>query len=313
MNIRLGIIILALAALTACGPVDAQQRDLFAEAQAARATADAAQAQAQFQEVFLTATAAAPIVHITETASALIVAQTESAFQKTETAAQWTPTPSPTPTPNLTATLAVSQLQAQQTQIANVAIRDNLQLEQQRSSNAFWGIVFPLTYFFVAFLTILAAIVIVRLFRYRPVRVDAHGNPVPVMDVVDGQVTSVDRNPNYRGSMRDDSIFNQWLRQKLALPSPMPALTAPRQDATTERDQMVQLVTRGLPGGNSARQRTALARMGTQQPALQAPVQVQVMRPEQARTLIGDILPNITRDAIDTDLLSTEDKHVSTD
>jgi hypothetical protein len=89
------------------------------------------------------------------------------------------------------------------------------------------------------------------------VTVDARGNPIPIMDTVDGQVTDVDRNPNYRGGMRNDSIFEQWLRQKLLLPSPMPMLTAPRQDATTQRDQMVDLATRGLPGTPASGQATA--------------------------------------------------------
>jgi hypothetical protein len=258
----LGLLILLLA-LTACATTPEQQQDLYAEAQFSKATADAAQAKSQLQAGFLTATQQAPIIHITETAAALVVVQTQVAFASTQTAAAWTPTPSPTPTPNLTATMAVSLLQAQQTQMVNNTLRDNLQLERERSANSFWGILPALTFFIVAFLLLLAAWVAVRISRYRPVTVDARGNPVPVMDVVNGKVTDIDKSPNYQGDLSAPSIGQtaiQLARKILALPAPMPLLTAERQDATTERAQMVALATRG--NGRPAARQVAGNQMG---------------------------------------------------
>jgi hypothetical protein len=98
----------------------------------------------------------------------------------------------------------------------------------------------------VAGALIVGLISVVRTQRYKPVPVDARGNPAPMIDIVDGTVTDIDRSPNYRADTRED-LLKQWLRQKLKLLPVLPDVTAARQDVTTERDQMIDLGTRGLP------------------------------------------------------------------
>jgi hypothetical protein len=245
-------IILAFLALAGCVPVESNP-DLYVAAQSSRATSDAAAREALFQERYLTATAEAPIIHITQTAAALVVQATQQSIDLTATAVLWTPTPSSTPTivpsstPNLTATLNTAQLWGQQTAIANNIQRDNLELERQRSANDFWAALPGIVFVIVVAVVILALMTIIRGKRYQPVPVDARGNPAPMIDIVDGTVTDIDRSPNYRADTRED-LLKQWLRAKLKLLPVLPDVTAARQDATTERDQMIDLGTRGLPG-----------------------------------------------------------------
>jgi hypothetical protein len=244
-------IILAFLALAGCVPVESNP-DLYVAAQSSRATSDAAAQEALFQERYLTATAEAPIIHITQTAAALVVQATQQSIDQTSTAVLWTPTPSSTPTiipsatPNLTATLNTAQLWGQQTAIANNIQRDNLELDRQRSANDFWAALPGIVFVLVAGALIVGLISVVRTQRYKPVPVDARGNPAPMIDIVDGTVTDIDRSPNYRADTRED-LLKQWLRQKLKLLPVLPDVTAARQDVTTERDQMIDLGTRGLP------------------------------------------------------------------
>lgn len=251
--------------LSSCVPAGgATTPDLFMQAQSARSTADAAQDLAQFQGEQLTATAEAPIMRITETAAGLIVQQTQGSIDKTSTAALWTATNTPIPTitltatPNATSTKMFVVLAAESTQIANNVERDNLDLEKKRISNDFFATVSGLSWAFLALVGILLLMVAVRLKRYQPAQVDARGNVLPLIDVVEGTITDTDSNPNYRGDTRDNMI-KQWLRLKLNLPPLLPEVTAERQDAVKQRDQLTDMATRGLPHDPTQRERKKLA------------------------------------------------------
>lgn len=257
-------VLVLLVVLSACAPAGGATPDLFMQAQSARSTADAAQDLAQFQGERLTATAEAPIIRITETAAGLVVAQTANALTKTAIADSWTPTPSPTmtitltPTPNATSTIVFALVHAEGTQIANNVERDNLDLEKKRISNEFWARVSGLTWAFFALVGVLLLMVAVRQKRYQPAQVDARGNVLPMLDVLEGTITDVDSNPNYRSDTRENMI-KQWLRLKLKLPPPMPEITAERQDAVKQRDQLTDMATRGLPNDPTQRERKKLA------------------------------------------------------
>lgn len=254
------ILILTLLVLAGCVGTPANP-DLYSSVQSSRATSDAAAQQAYYQSQFLTATAEAPIVHITETAAALIYQQTATAQDMqsamTQTAIAWTPTP------NATMTAVFVMAAAEATQMANNVERDKLELERQRDINDFKAKL-P-AYAFVIVVLVLAIVLtfVSRRERYRPIPVDARGDPLSILDVVEGTATNVDRNPNYRGDLRDN-LFKQWLRKKLDLPPLLPEITARRQDETTQRDQLLDLGTRGLPGPVSA-QNAAAKRLAGQE------------------------------------------------
>ena len=263
------LLVFLILLLTACAPAvpyDAvsPETDLYSDAQSKRSTAQAALQEAQIREQFLTATAQAPIVHITETAAGLIVAQTRGSIDLTSTAVLWTATPSPmptitsTPTPNATSTAVFAILNAEGTQIANNLERDRLELERQTTMNDFNAKVVAYSWMIVVLVLIVAVMLIVRKHRYQPATVDARGNVLPVIDVISGTVTDVDRNPNYQGSLHPN-VAQRLIETKLGLQPLLPVVTAERQDATTERDQMTDLATRGLPADPGVKERKQLA------------------------------------------------------
>jgi hypothetical protein len=236
--------------LAACVPTTST--DLYSDAQNSRATADAANYRADMNEQALTATSNAPLIRITETAAAMVVAQTQQSMNATATAIQWTPTP------DATGTMAAFRLAAQGTEIANNVQRDNLELERQTYTNRFWAWLPGIAFVIVVSAGVMGMIWIGRREKYRPAPVDERGNILPMLNTVDGVWTDVDRMPNYlSGATRKDMLL-------------LPAITADRQDAVTQRDQMTDLVTRGLPGGTAtggerrqvAKQQTALLEAG---------------------------------------------------
>lgn len=241
-----------LSLLPACAP--ASSPDLYSSSQSSRATADAALQQAYYQEQFLTASAQAPIVHITETAAAMAIQQqfwtsTAQSVQSTQVAAMTQTSMAWTPTPNATMTAVFVMAAAEGTQMANNIERDKLELQRQQDINDFKGKLPAYSFVIVVLVLAIILMVVIRRERFRPVPVDARGNPQPMLDVVEGTITDVDRNPNFRGDLRDN-LWKQWLRKKLDLPPLLPEITAKRQDETTQRDQLLDLGTRGLPGGS---------------------------------------------------------------
>ena len=222
-----------------------------------RATADAALAAAQWQEAAQTATAGAPIIRITETAAALAMQQqlwtvTAQSVQQTQIAGVTATAVS------IDTTATVAQLNAESTAVANAAMRDTLELERQKNNNAFWammGQVAPmLALALVTGGVLLAYVTIARKQQYQTVEVDERGNLKPILNVRDGTYTDPDRNPNYRGAISDDVLkaFLLWMLEKrFGFRYGLPEITAARQDAATERDQMIDLATRGLPATSS--------------------------------------------------------------
>jgi len=243
-------------------------------AEAARQTSQAYSAQEEFYNqqstatsVALTEIAYAPIMQMTQTSAAFAMQQqfwtsTAQSVQSTETAAMTRTAMAWTPTPNATQTAVFVMLAAEATQIANNTERDKLELQRQQDINDFKGKL-P-AYSFVVLVLVLTIVLtwVTRRERYRPVPLDARGNPQPLLDVVEGTITDPDRNPNYRGELRDD-LFKQWLRRKMKLPPLLPEITAKRQDETTQRDQLLDLGTRGLPGGTQ--NQTAAKRLAGQE------------------------------------------------
>jgi len=115
-------------------------------------------------------------------------------------------------------------------------------------------------YSFVVLVLVLAIcmMLIVRRWSFQTAKVDDRGNVLPVLNIVDGIYTDIDRSPNFQGQLKA-GLINRWVEKKLNLPPLLPAVTAARQDATTERDQMLDLATRGLPSEGKSEGRKQLA------------------------------------------------------
>lgn len=310
------VFVLAFVSCTPAVPYDQMPGgDLYGGANSSRMTANAALLQAQWAEQAMTATAQAGIVPMTQTAAALIVqatnaqstslaAQQTQAGALTATAIWWTPTP------NIDATATFAQLNAQNTAIANAAERDRLVLERQQSNNAFWATMEQMAPLVVLALLCGAAIwlmmLITRRQRFQTAKVDDRGNVLPVLDIVDGTVTDIDRNANYKGSMKNDwltHLIAYWFEQRTGTKLMLPEVTAQRQDAVTFRDQMLDLATRGLPAPPKSEdaRKAKVGEMMTQSQAPQRP-QVQVIGPEQIQPILMDVAPQIAQDAIDAEI-----------
>lgn len=251
-------VIVSALALASCVPSGSM--DLYGSANSNQMTANAALLLAQYQRDAMTATAQAPIVHITETAAAVTVqaAQAQStsvaAAQTqmgglTATAVWWTATP------NLDSTATVAALNAQSTEIANRAIRDQLQLEREIKNNEWNRLVGGLALIFGAGLILILVNHYLRRQRYQTAKVDARGNVLPLLDIVEGSFTDMDRSPNFQGPISQETlarILAWWFKRKIGMPQ-LPEVTAKRQDEMTQRDQLIDLASRGLPESGPAK------------------------------------------------------------
>lgn len=306
-RIGLASLILIVVLLVACGTLpeplptpaptttpDAYQLTLVNVQ--AQATLDAAQSTASAIQVSKTGTAYAPTQQAIETATerawtmagwtaTASVEQTAMAINSTATAQAWTPTP------NFTATVEAAAASAQATALHGQAVSVELAVERERMMNKVQAVV-PWGALIVAFVFVL--MVAFRWSKVRPVQRDARGD-APLL-IIDGKVYDADRNP--------------YPLVDLSGKKPqIPALTAPEtQIATTARDQMIDLATRGSQGQASS-QRKAIAQKMAAQNILPQPAQVRVLPPEQARPLLGDVIPGIVRDAIETDLSEPGENH----
>jgi hypothetical protein len=245
--------------------------DLYSNAQSQRQLAEQALRQAEMAEAAMTATAQAPIVGYTSTAAAVTMqaaqaqatsfaGQQTAVGAMTATAVWWTPTP------HLDSTATVAALNAQNTMIANNLERDRLALDRETKNNEWNRLRGDLAILFVMAIVGMYAFAYIRRWSYMPATVDARGNVLPMINVVDGLATDIDRNPNFQSQLKS-GIMRRLIETKLGLQPLLPAVTASRQDGTTERDQMVDLATRGLPGPtteNKERKQIAAQAMANQ-------------------------------------------------
>lgn len=219
----------------------------------AMATLESIQATSQAISAELTATAYAPTQQAIEIATerawtitgwtaTAAIEQTVTSANGTATAAAWTATP------NFTATVEAAQAAAQATALHGQAVSVELAIERERMMNevqavAPWAVlVVALTFtLFIAY----------RWSKVRPVQRDERGD-APLL-IIDGKVYDADRNP--------------YPLADLSGPKPqIPALTSPElQSATTARDQMIDLATRGSFSG--PQRRSAARRLTNSQPA----------------------------------------------
>lgn len=305
--------VLVVLVLGACVPVE--DSNLYVLAESSDATSQAAAQRAIVLKGALTATAGAPIMEITQTAAAVSVYSTQISVMGTATAQAWTSTPQPTatitpsPTPNLTATLGISQLHAQETLIANDLQTSALALERQQRTNRFWAVALPVLYVVALALVILAFLDWRRAKRFRAAPVNAQGAAIPVIDLTTGTLTDASRNPNFQSEMYAD-LLRQILwavaRSRFQLPAPAPVVTSERQDMVTRQQQMVDMVARANgQGAATLAQQQVLAQVN--RPQLVS-VPLKVISADEAKALIGDILPALTRDAVEADVLEAGDE-----
>ena len=296
--------------LTACVPAEQATHaytpdpaQAFVDANASQATAQAAVATAQFYTGQLTATVEAQ--HAVATERAWLVQSTQHAAEITSTARAWEATTTAdslasanqsTATQhalNITATTDAASASTYATAMAGEAISVELAIQRQRMMNKMWAVtpwaVLLATLAFLIFL-------ILRWSQVRPIQRDPRGD-APLL-IIGGRVYDADRNPY---PLLDVSNKTPQI----------PALVPPElQESTTARDQMIDLATRGaLDAPNSERRREVAKQMTDQ--SLPALSKVNILPPEQAGPWIKDVLPGIVKDAIEADVLNSDEGEIA--
>ena len=308
---RLTLLIALLLLLVACGkmpeplptPSPTSTPDIYQLALGnirAQSTLEAMQATAQSISADLTATAYAPTQEAVATATerAWMVAgwtatasveQTTTAASGTATQQAWQAT-STQRALDVTATVDAAAAEAQATALHGQAVSVELAVDRERMMNSVQAAA-PWT----ALCVVLVALLVLafRWSKVRPIQRDSRGD-APLL-IINGKVYDADRNPY---PLLDVS------GKKPSIPALTPSeLQAP----TTARDQMIDLATRGTQGQAQANpRRQAMAQKMAAQNILPPPATIQVLPAEQARPLLGDVLPGIVRDAIDADITGSE-------
>jgi hypothetical protein len=145
---------------------------------------------------------------------------------------------------------------------------------------------------------VIALLVLVRWSRVRIIQRDPRGDAPLLLNVVDGVAYDFDRHPTSTGGLQREDI-------KL-----LPKFSASDHTQTAERDQMLDLATRGFQ--NAARRRPApFEPLRSSLPQIPSSVststpapRIQVIDVSQAKPLFHDVIPHIVRDAVEAEIVS---------
>ena len=277
----------------------------YVDANASKGTAIAAVATAEYFSMQLTATVESRNQIGTQQAMQSQAQATERAWNATSTAdsaqsaviaigtasavaqqAIWTQHAM-----DITATADSASVQAFATQQYSKARSEELSIRRKEMMNTVAAVV-PWSISVGTF--VVMTIVSFRWSRVRIIQRDPRGDSPLLLNVVDGVAYDFDRHPSSTGGLQREDI-------KL-----LPKFSASDHTQTTERDQMLDLTTRGFQ--NSARRRPApqdpVRNLLPQAPSSVSAPQIEVIDIAQAKPLFHDVIPHIVRDAIEAEIVS---------
>jgi hypothetical protein len=281
----------------------------YMDANASKGTAVAAVATAEYFSSQLTATVEIRNQIGTQQAASANAIATERAWNATSTAdsilatgtasavaqqAIWTQRAM-----DITATADSAAVQAFATEQYSRARSNELSIQRKEMMNSVaavvpWGIG-------MGTLAIML-LVLVRWSRVRIIQRDPRGDAPLLLNVVDGVAYDFDRHPTSTGGLQREDI-------KL-----LPKFSASDHIQTAERDQMLDLATRGSLRANAPRRRPVpLEPLRNSVPQIASSVststsapQIQVIDVLQAKPLFHDVIPHIVRDAIEAEIIEGE-------
>lgn len=246
----------------------------------AQSTLETMKTTSQAIEAGLTATAYEPTSQAIQTATAqawLITSWTATGQSVEATGTQQKL--------DITATLDVAAASAQATALHGQAVSVELAVERERAMNNIWAVT---PWLALVLVLIVFSVVALRRSRVRPIFRDLRGD-APLL-IVDGKIYDADRNP-------------QPLLDLSGKKPVIPVLTDPvLQAATTARDQMIDLATRGSQRNEADKQ------MKQMLPPLPAQPPINVLSAEESKPLLRDVLPGIVRDTVDVDIFDEDEK-----
>jgi len=286
----------------------------YVDANASKGTAIAAVATAEYFSMQLTATvetrnqvATQQEYSLQATQQAVSILATERAWNATTTADSINAAVIATATASavaqqaiwtqramdITATADSASVQAYATQQYSKARSEELSIRRKEMMNNVAAVV-PWTVGVGTF--VVMVIVLFRWSRVRIIQRDQRGDSPLLLNVVDGVAYDFDRHPTSTGGLQ---------RQDIKL---LPKFSASDHTQTTERDQMLDLATRGFQ--NSARRRpapleTARNLLPRHAPSSASPTpRIEVIDVAQAKPLFHDVIGHIVRDAIEAEIIS---------
>jgi hypothetical protein len=194
---------------------------------------------------------------------------------------------------DITATADTASVQAFATEQYGIARTEELSLKRKELVNNVAAIVPWMS--LICIFTVLV-IVFVRWSRVRIIQRDPRGDSPLLLNVVDGVAYDFDRHPTSTGGLQ---------RQDIKL---LPQFSASDHTQTTERDQMLDLATRGSLRENVARRRPAsqepVRNLLPHSPSSVSAPRIEVIDVAQAKPLFHDVIPHIVRDAIEAEIVS---------
>jgi len=309
MNLRFLPIVPLIFLMTACAADRPMQMDSttpdplqpYVDANASKGTAVAAVATAEYFSMQITATVEARNQIATQQAASINSLATERAWNATSTAdaihaaatasavaqqAIWTQRAM-----DITATANSAAVQAYATQQYSLARNEELSIRRKEMMNSVAAIV-PWSVGVGTFVVIV--IVFIRWSRVRVIQRDPRGDAPLLLNVVDGVAYDFDRHPTSTGGVQREDI-------KL-----LPKFSASDHTQTTERDQMLDLATRGLPGA-SQRKRISNQLKDESTSGDDDMPQIETIDANSARPLFKDVIPHIVQDSIDAEIISQEE------
>jgi hypothetical protein len=312
-NLFFSMVILLLLTACAAPPQTAYPANTpdplqpYMDASASKGTAVAAVATAEYFSMQLTATVETRNQIGTQQAASANALATERAWNATSTAdsilatgtasavaqqAIWTQRAM-----DVTATANSASVQAFATEQYSRARSNELSIQRKEMMNSVvavvpWGVG-------VGTLAI-ALLVLVRWSRVRIIQRDPRGDSPLLLNVVDGVAYDFDRHPTSTGGLQ---------RQDIKL---LPKFSASDHTQTAERDQMLDLATRGFQ--NSSRRRPApleplrsnLPQHTSSTSAPNFAPKIEVIDVSQAKPLFHDVIGHIVRDAIEAEIIEGE-------
>jgi hypothetical protein len=196
---------------------------------------------------------------------------------------------------DVTATANSASVQAYATQQYSKARSEELSIRRKEMMNTVAAVV-PWSVGVGAF--VVMVIVSFRWSRVRIIQRDPRGDSPLLLNVVDGVAYDFDRHPTSTGGLQ---------RQDIKL---LPQFSASDHTQTTERDQMLDLATRGSLRENSARRRPAPLEptrnnlLPHHASSSVSTPRIEVIDVSQAKPLFHDVIPHIVRDAIEAEIIS---------
>lgn len=157
-------------------------------------TSAAAQVALEHSQLAMTGTAQAQVIPITYTAAAWEQGQRETqaaqiAQMSTETAALTGTAISWTATPNATSTMVAERLIAEQARIENDMRTNDLKVQRAESTNMIYAALPFVIVICVLIVAVMAGIAAAMRISKIAVPIDQRGNPQPMFDVINGEVT----------------------------------------------------------------------------------------------------------------------------